>query len=111
MDLVSLAGLTALIKKVVDTARYGAGRDWNGITTQLIAWAAGVVLVAATAVSDFAALVQVGEFSLDRLNLMSQVLVGLSLGSAASLVQDGIKAVDGSQSEAKPPLLADKTAP
>ncbi|MBM0203496.1 hypothetical protein JNW90_10505 [Micromonospora sp. STR1s_5] len=105
MEFVPMLVLLALAKKLVDLGRYASGRDLNGVVTQLVAWAAGVVVVIAFAASDWASLVTFGDLSLAKMGLMSQILAGLTVGSTASLGQDLLKAVDQNQSERKPTLL------
>lgn len=105
----SLAVLAALIKKVVDFLRALRGRDTNAIVTQLVAWVGGVVVVWLAAHVDFASAVSYANVSLDQMGLWTQAALGVLLGSGASVLQDGFKAVDNTQSEAKPKLVPDTT--
>lgn len=105
MEFVPIVVMLALIKKLVDVVRYATGRDWNAVVTQVLVWFAGVVVVTVFAASDWAGSIALGDLQLENMNLASLVLAGLTVGSAASVGQDVIKAVDNGQTEAKPPLL------
>ncbi|MER5608323.1 hypothetical protein AB0F93_00005 [Micromonospora tulbaghiae] len=105
LEFVPVLVMLATAKKLVDVLRYAAGRDLNGVVTQLAAWAGGAVVVVAFAASDWATQIQLGDLSLSELSLVSQILAGLTVGSTASLTQDVIKAVDHQQTERKPALL------
>jgi len=105
MEFVPIVVLLATVKKIVDLLRYARGGDWNGVITQLVVWAAGVGVVTLAANTVWADGIRFGDTTLGPLNFASQVLAGIALGSAASLGQDTLKAVDNSQSEAKPKLV------
>lgn len=105
MEFVPIVVMLALVKKVVDVVRYASGRDWNGVVTQLLVWAGGVLVVVVFAQSDWAGSVAFGDLHLAQMNVASLVLAGITVGSAASVGQDVIKAVDNGQTEAKPTLL------
>jgi hypothetical protein len=109
MEFVPIVVMLALVKKIVDTAKYATARDWNGVITQLVVWVGGFVVVAAFAASDWAGLVAFGDINLAQMNLWSQILAGTAVGSAAALAKDTLKAVDNSQSERTPPLLPSQT--
>lgn len=109
MEFVPILVMAALAKKLVDVLRFASGRDWNGVITQLVAWVGGAVVVVAFAASDWAGQVQFGDLALAKMSFVSQVLAGMTLGSTASLGQDVLKAVDQTQSERKPALLAGNT--
>lgn len=105
MEFVPILVMAALAKKLVDVLRFAAGRDLNGVITQVVAWVGGAVVVVAFAASDWASQIQIGDLALAKMSFVSQVLAGLTLGSTASLGQDVIKAVDQTQTERKPALL------
>lgn len=110
---VPALAMLALVKQGLDWIRYLRSGlrtgDWNGVITQTAAWGLGVFAVWITAQSDWAAAAgeALGVGSLAKLNLASQILFGLMVGSGASLTKDAIKAVDGTQSAAVPHLLND----
>lgn len=114
MPVAALALLGALVTKVVDFARQVRAKDWNAAVTQLVAWGAGIAGAFLLAASDFAGRItfdQLGGYALEDLNGASLTFLGMSVLSVFSKLVDVQKAVDGSQSAAVPPLLADKTLP
>ncbi len=111
MEFVPIGVMLATVGKVVDFVRYVRAGDRNAIAIQILAWAAGFGVVALAAQTPWAAGLDFGGFTLDRLNLASQLLVGISIGSSMSLVADFKKAVDNSQSAAVPPLLGPPAPP
>jgi len=105
IEFVPLLVLLATVKKLIDLLRYARGRDLNGVVTQVVVWAGGIGVVALAAHTAWAGQLVFGDVKLAGMNFASQVLAGIALGSAASIAQDTLKAVDASQSEAKPTLL------
>lgn len=101
--------LGAFVKKAVDFVRGLRGKDMNVVLTQLFAWLTGIVVVWLAAHIDFASAVEVANVSLDQMSLWTQAALGVLLGSGASVFQDGLKAIDNTQSEAKPKLVPDST--
>lgn len=97
--------ILATVKKLVDFIRYVRAGDTNAILTQVVAWLGGFLLVAVAAHTPWAVQLVFGGVPLSRLGWASQLLVGVAVGSAASTGVDVIKAVDGTQSAAVPPLL------
>lgn len=97
--------LGAFVKKAVDFVRNLRGRDMNAVLTQLLAWVSGIVVVWLAAHVDFASAVEVANVQLDQMSLWTQAALGVLLGSGASIGQDLLKAVDNTQSEAKPKLV------
>ncbi len=111
MDFVPIVVMLATVAKVVDFVRYLRVGDRNAIAVQVLAWAAGFGLVALAAHTPWAAGLDFGGFTLDRLNIASQLLAGIAVGSSASAFVDAKKAVDNSQSAAVPPLLGPPAPP
>jgi hypothetical protein len=105
MDWTAVAALTVLVKKVVDLLRYLNAREMNGVVTQLVVWAAAVGAVMLAAHTAWASTSLVSGVALSQMNVWSQVYLGLTVGSASSLVQDAVKAVDSSDSARIPPLV------
>lgn len=97
--------MLATVKQVIDWLRYLKAGEWNGVITQAAAWGAGTVVVVIVANSDFATVANFGGFTFDKLNLWSQVIAGISVGSAASLAKDTLKSIDDKQTSAVPTLL------
>lgn len=104
-----LAVLAAFIKKFVDFLRALRGRDTNAVATQLVAWVGGIVVTWLAAHINFASGIEVANVQLDHMGLWAQAALGVLLGSGASIVQDTFKAVDNTQSEAKPKLVPGTT--
>lgn len=107
MEFVPALAVLFLVKKIIDTLRYATSRDVNGVTTQLITWVAGVASVLLAAQTAWANGIEVGGMSLHQLNTWSQVFVGLTVASGASVVTDTLKAVDNHTNAKIPPLLED----
>lgn len=105
MELVGLAALIAIIWKVVDVIKYGAGGNWSAVTTQLSVWAAAIAVSLLARESDPFTNVGIMGTTFEHLDLASVILFALGLGSAASVGVDFKKAIDGSDSAAVPPLL------
>lgn len=107
VTVAGLAGLTALILKVVDFLRLFINIKTNvsGVLTQFLAWVGGVVSVVVFAATDFGNSVSVSGVTLDKASGATLVIVGVMLGSAASVVVDIKQSIDNSDSASKPPLL------
>jgi hypothetical protein len=106
--IVGLAGMLALIVKVIDFARLltNISTTKSSVVTQLLTWVAAVGVVVLYAES------QLGDFQIPGMDLLlsettfpTQVLIGLAIGSTASVAVDWKQAVDSTDSAAKPPLL------
>lgn len=105
VQFIPVLAMAALTLKVIDFVRYLRAADVNGITTQLAAWVAGVVVVLLVAQTDWADGITVGDMNLHTLGFWSLVFYGLSAGSAASFAKDSLKAVDNTNSAALPVLV------
>ena len=93
------------MKSGVDLIKYVRAKDANGAITQLAVWLMGIGVVLLVRASDFAAQWDVGGVLLSDAKIGTCILAGFGLGALAMLANDGIKAVDSSQSARKPPLL------
>lgn len=105
MEFVPLLVMTALVKKLVDFAKYGTSGDVNALVTQVVAWAAGVAAAFVTANSDWGDTIIVNGDPLALLNGWSLALMGVNIASLAGVGWDAIKAVDASNSAVVPTLL------
>lgn len=107
LNIAEYAGLIALVWKAVDFMRLlgSFSAEKSALATQALAWAGGVLVVAAYAASDFAAGLEIGGLPLSELNLASLVLIGVSLGSVASAAVDVKQSIDSRDTAVKPPLL------
>lgn len=100
----------AFVKKVVDFFRNL--RNWrterSAILTQTLAFVGGIVVVVLASHAKVTAdLVLPGmSTALGHLDGSSQVLYGLMVGAAGSLLADGVSAIDNTDSAATPPLVA-----
>lgn len=106
-EVVTLAALAALVTKFTTWLKFVRAKDWNATLTQAAVWAVGIGVAMIAAQADVAqGLTVFGNNLLADLDVWSQVLVGLGLGSAGSVVfYDYRKALDGSDSAKEPPLL------
>lgn len=102
MDFAPLLVAAALIWKIVDFVKYLRARDVDSCITQASVWLAGVVVVFLLAATDYASGIRIGDLDLDALNGWSLLLLGLSMGSTASVFVDAKKAVDNTDSAAVP---------
>ena len=111
MELVPIAGLVgmlAVVWKVIDFLRLVA--NWptsrSSVVTQLLTWIGAVLVVwlyAASQLGDF--VIPGTELVLSDANVWTLVILGLAIGSTASVAVDVKQAIDASDSAAKPPLL------
>lgn len=104
-QFTTAAGAVGLVKSGVDLIKYLRAKDANGVITQLAVWLFGIGVVMLVRASDFAAQWDVGGIALSDAKLGTCILAGFGLGAVAMLANDGIKAIDGSQSARKPSLV------
>lgn len=109
MDTAAPSGLLiALVFTTINWLRYLAGRDWNGVITQLCVWAGGVAAVFLFGSSDFGdATIPGTSITFESANGWSLLFIGLTIGSAASAFTEVVKAVDQTRTSAKPKLIPD----
>ncbi len=109
--IVGLVGLVALVKKIVDYLRLAANLPGSksSFITQTIAYVAGVAGTFLMGATQFADKVDVHGILLSNMDGPTKTLVGLSVGSAASVVTDFVQARDNNDSAAIPPLLGRPT--
>lgn len=104
--------LGSLVFTFVNFLRYLKGGDMNGVVTQIIAWAAGVGAVMLVAQTQFASSVPItNTYTLATLSGWSLFFVGLMATSLFSTVNEVLKAVDNTQTQAKPNLIDDADTP
>lgn len=107
MNYAALALVASpVVLKLINFAQYLRVKNWNAVATQAAAWLGGVGVTFLFAHSNYSAAV-----ALNGLNAYSLVIAGISLGSLASVGVDGLKALDATQSAAKPDLLAKRKRP
>lgn len=107
MEFMPLLSAIALVAVIIDVGRSARGRDWNGVITPLVAWAVGVGVAYTLGKSDFGEGIPLGDsgHTFASVNGFSLILVGFALGSVAAKGVDLLKAIDGSDSQKKPPLV------
>jgi len=105
MEFAPLVAMGLLVVSVINFLKYLRAGDMNGWFTQLIVWVAGVGAVLLVAQTDFASGITVGDQLMDNLNFASLVFVGLTVGSVGSFAVEIKKAIDGTDSAAKPDLI------
>lgn len=88
MEFVPVLVLLATVAKLVDFARYAKAGNYNGIVIQVLAWTGGALVVMLAAHTAWADGIVFGDIVLSRMNIASQVLAGIALGSSASLAHD-----------------------
>lgn len=105
MPFVPLAAMGAIVYTLINLLKNARAGLWSPVTTQLIAWFAGVMVVVLFAQTDWADTITFGDSALSSLNGSSQFVIGLMAASLFGVVAEVIKAVDGNDSAAKPPLI------
>lgn len=105
MEVVGLAGLIAIIWKVVDFAKYVTNADWNAAVTQASVWISALAVALLAREADPFADVGILGTTFGQLDLAAVALFALGIGSTASGLVDFKKAIDGSTSAATPPLI------
>jgi hypothetical protein len=106
VDFVPLLAALAFAWKLVDWTKQIRVKDINAVVTQAAVWVAGVFVVFLLAQSDFGHAIRIaGGIPLDQLNFWSLLLVGLTVGSSASVGYDFRRSFDNSDSAAQPSLV------
>jgi hypothetical protein len=105
MPFVPLAAMGALVFTIINFLKMLTNKQWSPVLTQIISWGAGVVVVMLFANTDWADTVSFGGVPLSQLNGWSQFVIGLMAASIFGVVKEITKAIDSSDSAAKPPLL------
>jgi hypothetical protein len=106
VDFVPLLAALAFAWKLVDWVKQIRVKDVNAVVTQASVWVAGVFVVFLLAQSDFSHAIRIaGGIPLDRLNAWSLILVGLTVGSSASVGYDFRRSFDNTDSAAQPSLV------
>lgn len=102
MDFAPLLAAIALTWKIVDFVKYLRARNVDAVATQAGVWFAGVAVMLLLAATDFAEGITIGNLALGDLNRASLILLGLSIGSSASVLVDAKRAVDNTDSAVVP---------
>ena len=104
---VSVLSIAALVWVFVDTLRSATNKQWSSVVTQATAWAAGIAAVFLFGETQWASTVAIGDLSLGDMDFWTKVVAGLSAASVAGVGVDVRKAVDNTDSAAKPSLVPD----
>lgn len=105
--VTAIALLVAALYAAQNLLRFLKAGDWNGTLGILIAALSGIAVVVLAAHSDATSalhLIDKGP-ALGGLDGGSQVLLGISVGSAGTVLADLRKAFDNSTSAEKPPIV------
>jgi hypothetical protein len=105
MSLVPLVAVGTLVFTVVNFLTFLTSHNWNAAITQLIAWTAGVVGIILAAHTQYASQISFGTQKLSEASWPTQVFLGLIATSLLSTVNEIKKAIDGTDSAAKAPLV------
>lgn len=105
--IAGMVGLLALAAKAIDFLRLLANlpATKSSVLTQALAWAGATAIVFLYGASQFGDTVDVAGISLADMDAATKLLVGLAIGSLASLAKDVIKARDNTDTAKVPPLL------
>lgn len=108
--VIAIAGVTllvTLVNKFTDFLKSVVNKETNTYVTQIIVWVAAIAGVFLVAASQFASGVQITDtLSLDNIDTVTKVIVGLLIGSGASSLFDFKKAIDGTDSAVVTKLLS-----
>lgn len=105
--VTAIALLVAALYAAQNLLRFLKAKDWNGTVGILIAAITGIGVVVLAAHSDATAalhLIDKGP-ALGNLDGGSQILLGISVGSAGTVLADLRKAIDNTGSAEKPPIV------
>lgn len=109
MDFAPMVALGIVALTLTNLIKYLRARNWNGALTLLAAWAVGFGTLWLFGATAWAHGVTINGTTLDKLALLDKVVAGLVVGSVGSFGFDLQKALDSSQTVAKPALLTGET--
>lgn len=107
IEFVPVLVLLALVWATISFLKDLTNGKTNGMITQVIVWAAGVLFAWLFSESDFGSSIAIGDTgqTLGSINVASLVLVGMAVGSLASVAYEFKKARDNNDSAVEPKLL------
>lgn len=105
MPFVPVLAMLALIVKVVDFTKFLSSRNFAAALTQIYVWLSGIVVILLFAQTEWAGGINIGDTTLASLNFWAIVALGLSIGSAGSVLNDVKNAVDPSIKTTRDHLL------
>lgn len=105
---MTIFALGAIVFTLINFLKFVRSGDWNAAGTQLIVWVSGIVVVAigAQAIISNSLEIPGTTLALGKLDIWSQVLVGLQASSLFSALNEAKKAVDNRDTAQTPSLLA-----
>jgi hypothetical protein len=111
MSFTPLVAVGTLVFTFVNFLTYLFSKNWNGVLTQLIAWAAGVAGIFIASATQYASQVKFGSQTLSGMNPGTKIFLGLIATSLLSTVNEIKKAIDSNDSAKKAPLLKSAIPP
>lgn len=109
MPVAPLAAIGTIVFTFVNFIKALTSKNFSAALTQVVAWLSGVVAVVLAAKTDLAAGLDLGSLSLDKLDGLTQVFLGVISSSILGTVHEIKKAIDTSDSAAQPPLIPTTT--
>ena len=104
MSFSPLVAVGTLVFTFVNFLTYLRSKNWNGVVTQLIAWAAGIGGIFIASVTQFASQIKFGSQALSGMDAGTKIFLGLIATSILSTVNEVKKAIDNNDSAKKVPL-------
>jgi hypothetical protein len=111
LPVSGLIGLGALILIVMGFVRDVQGGKYKSALTTVITWVVGIIAVTLYAHSMFGDTVVISGIRLNDMDFVTLVLIGLQVSSFAGTIWTVTKAIDNTQSAAKPQLLGGDKPP
>jgi len=111
MSFTPLVAVGTLVFTFVNFLTYLVSKNWNGVVTQLIAWASGIAGIFIASATQFASQVKFGSQALAGMNPGTKIFLGLIATSILSTVNEVKKAIDNKDSAQKAPLVKSAVPP
>lgn len=105
MPFVPLAAMGALVFTLINFLKNVTNKLWPPVVTQIVSWAAGIMVVMLFANTDWAKTISFGGTALADLNGISQLVIGLMAASLFGVVKEVTAAIDNTDSANKPSLV------
>jgi hypothetical protein len=105
VSVTPLVAVGTLVFTFVNFLTYLFSKNWNGVLTQAIAWAAGVAGIFIASATQYAGQVRFGSHALSGMDPGTKIFLGLIATSILSTVNEIKKAIDAKDSAEKVPLL------
>lgn len=96
--------LSSVVYVLMNFVKSISAGSWRSVITQLLVFVVGVFAITLAAHSTYASGITLAGQNLKSTNFASQVLLGLVVGSFASVGNDAKRAFDNSDSASSPPL-------